>query len=244
MQMSTKRIFLIIVSFCLMSHSCFSQKETTGSTILFHGIVMDASTLAPISNTQILINNAFSYVSNTDGTFGFYVYRNDTVQFKHLGYKTTEWLVSDSLRSSEFNEGIFMHSDTLSIGEVIIVPRFTNLRSEIMNAPSREPATMNNARYNVAISGYQGRTTQGKLGDPASNYGFLRQRQKINAYEKGGIPSDMISGINPFLLLPAAYLLFHGVPEKPAPMEKELTPQEIEQINQKYLEYIQFKKQP
>jgi len=240
-----KRIFLFIVLFYLTVHSCFCQQiENKGATILFHGIIMDAATLAPVSNAQILINNAFSYVSNSDGTFGFYVYRNDTVKFKHLGYKTTLWLVSDSLKGSEFNAGIFMHSDTVSIGEVIIVPRLSNLRSEIMNAPSKEPATMNNARYNVAISGYQGRTTQGKLGDPSSNYGLLRQQQKINAYEKGGIPSDMISGINPFLLVPAAYLLIHGLPEKPAAMEKKLTNQEIEQINEKYLEYLKLKKQP
>jgi hypothetical protein len=205
---------------------------------------MDAITMVPVSNTQILINNAFSYVSNTDGTFAFYVLRNDTVLFKHLGYKATEWLVSDSLKGSEFNAGIYMHTDTVSIGEVIIVPHFTNLRSEIMNAPSRVTPEMDNARYNVAISGYQGRTTQGKLGDPASNYSLLRKRQNIDAYEKGGIPSDMISGINPFLLIPAAYLLFHGLPERPAPMEKKLTNQEIEQINEKYLEYIQLQDQP
>ncbi len=165
---------------------------------MFHGIVMDASTLAPVSNSQILINNAYSFISNIDGTFGFYVYRNDTVLFKHLGYKTSEWLVSDTLKSSEFNTGIFMQPDTVSIAEVIIVPRINNIMFDILNAPSKEPATMDNARYNVAISGYQGRTSMGKLGDPSSNYGYLRQEQKINAYEKGGIPSDMITGINPF----------------------------------------------
>ncbi len=240
-----KRILLFVVLIYLTASTGFCQQTgNKGSTILFHGIIMDAGTLAPVSNTQILINNAFSYVSNSDGTFGFYVYRGDTVKFKHLGFKTTLWLVSDSLKGNEFNAGIFMHSDTVSIGEVIIVPHLSNLRAEIMNAPSKEPATMNNARYNVAISGYQGRTTTGKLGDPSSNYGLLRQQQKINAYEKGGIPSDMISGINPFLLVPAAYLLIHGLPERAAPMEKRLTNQEIEQINEKYLEYLQLKKQP
>ncbi len=240
-----KRIFLFIVLFYLTILSCFCQQtENKGSTILFHGIIMDASTLAPISYAQILVNNAFSYVSNSAGTFGFYVYRSDTVKFQHLGYKTTTWFVSDSLKGREFNAGIFMHSDTVSIGEVIIVPRPSSLRLEIMNAPSKEPLIMKNARYNIAISGYQGRTTQGKLMDPSSNYGLLRQQQQINAYEKGGIPSDMISGINPFLLVPAAYLLIHGLPEKPAPMERELSNQEIEQIHQKYLEYLELKKQP
>jgi hypothetical protein len=240
-----KRILLFVVLIYLTASIGFCQQiGNKGSTILFHGIIMDASTLAPLSFAQIYINNTSSFISHSDGTFGFYVSRNDTVKFQHIGYKTTLWLVSDSLKNREFIAGIFMHPDTVSIGEVIIVPRLSNLRSEIMNAPSKEPPTMNNARYNVAISGYQGRTTTGKLGDPSSNYGLLRQQQRINAYEKGGIPSDMISGINPFLLVPAAYLLIHGLPEKAAPMERDLTNQEIEQINEKYLEYLQLKKQP
>jgi hypothetical protein len=234
--------FLIIFLFSFIFPCLGQQTGKAGSTILFHGIIMDASTLAPVSNARILVNNVFSYISESDGTFGFYVYRNDTVKFKHLGYKTTSWLVSDTLKGTQFNAGIFLHSDTVSIGEVIIVPKRSNIRSEILNAPSKEPATMNNARYNIALSGYQGRTTQGKLGDASSNYGLLRQQQKINAYEKGGIPSDMISGINPLLLLPAAYLLIHGLPEKPAAMERKLSNDEIEQINEKYLEYLELKK--
>jgi len=197
---------------------------------------MDASTFAPISNSQILINRNFTSVSGIDGTFAFFVNRSDTILFKHIGYKSTLFAVSDTLIGKDFVAGIYMKSDTVSIGEVVIVPRFTNLKSQILNAPSKVPATMNNARYNVAISAYQGRTTQGKLGDPATNYVYLRQRQKINAYEKGGIPSDQIAGISPLLLLPAAYLIIHGAPDKPAPYEYRLTNQELEQIQKKYLE--------
>jgi hypothetical protein len=101
---------------------------------------------------------------------------------------------------------------------------------------------MDNARYNVAISAYQGRTTQGKLGDPSANYDLIRERQKVNAYEKGGIPSDKIAGISPFLLVPAAYLLIHGVPEKTAPLEQKLTDQELDQIQKKYFESFKHQK--
>jgi hypothetical protein len=203
---------------------------------------MDTKTLYPISNSQIFINRSFSSVSNTDGTFTFTVNRNDSILFKHLGYKSVLLSVSDTLAGNDFVAGIYMNSDTLSIGEVVIVPRFTNLKSEIMNAPSKVPSIMDNARYNVAISAYQGRTTQGKLGDPAANYDLLRQRQKVDAYEKGGIPSDKMVGISPLLLIPAAYLLFHGLPEKPAPMQEKLTEQELNQIHKKYLESLNQQK--
>ena len=237
-----KRCFLFILISVFVYQLCLSQKnDDTGVRIMFHGIVMDANTLGAISNSQILINHNFTSVSSSDGTFAFFVNINDTVLFKHLGYKPTTLFVSDTLVGKDFNAGIYMKSDTVSIGEVVIVPRLLNLKSEIMNTPSRIPSTMDNARYNVAISGYQGRTTQGKLGDPSMNYGHIRQQQKTNAYEKGQIPSDQISGISPLLLLPAAYLLIHGAPSKPAPFEHKLTPQELEQIHKKYLEMQQQK---
>jgi len=200
--------------------------------------VMDASTFSPLANSQIDINRAFSSVSDEDGTFSFYVNRHDTVVFSSLGYKPVILYVSDTLTGREFNAGIYMHTDTLSIGEVVIVPRFTNLKSEILNARSKTPSTMENARYNVAVSAYQGRNSQNKLVDPADNYAHLRQKQKINAYEKGGIPSDQIVGISPLLLIPAAYLLIKGIQEKPAPLSPQLNDSDIDQIQKKYLETL------
>jgi hypothetical protein len=238
-----KRIFFFIIISVFAVHTCYCQEKANSEVkILFHGIVLDAKTLSPVSNSQILINSDFTSVSSGDGTFAFYVNRKDSVLFKHLGYKPTRFVVSDTLSGRDFIAGIYMQTDTLEIGEVIIVPRFTNLKSQILNAPSKVPPTMDNARYNVAISAYQGRTTQGKLGDPQSNYDLIRQKQKNDAYEKGGIPSDRIAGISPLLLIPAAYLLIHGPPEKPAPYEKKLTLQELDQIQRKYLESLKQEK--
>jgi hypothetical protein len=238
-----KHISLYIILYLLVIHSSFCQvKEYSGNRILFHGIVIDASTLSPISNSQILINRTFSSLSNNDGTFAFYVNRRDTVLFRHLGYKSTSMFVSDTLSGLEFVAGIYMQTDTLLIGEVVIVPRFINLKSEIMRTPGRVPSTFENARYNVAISAYQGRTTTGKLGDPVANYGYLHQKQKVDAQEKGGIPADQIAGIYPLMLLPAAYLLLHGSPEKPAPFKQSLTEQEIDQIQNKYMESLKQRK--
>ena len=203
---------------------------------------MDASTLEPVSNSQIMINNAFSSVSGVDGSFIFYVSRRDTVTFKSLGYKESVMHISDTLLGPEFIAGIYMSSDTLSIGEVIILPGYVNLKSDILNAKSKAPPGMENARYNVAISAYQGKNSQNILGDPQDNYAVISQRQKVDAFEKGGIPSDHIVGFNPLIFLPAAYLLLHGMPENPAPLNPQLTDQEVSQIQKKYLETRQQRK--
>jgi hypothetical protein len=189
-----------------------------------------------------MINSVFSSVSGDDGTFAFYVNRNDTVLFKRLGYKSTVMYVSDTLIGREYIAGIYMNSDTLAIGEVVIVPRFTNLKSEIMNAKSKTPSTFGNARYNVAVSAYQARNSQGTLGNPTDNYSLLSQKQKVDAFERGGIPSDKIAGLSPLLLLPAVYLLIKGVPEKPVPYKSRLTDQELDQMNKKYFESLKQRK--
>jgi hypothetical protein len=208
---------------------------------LIRGQVMDAFTMDPISNSQIKINNEFSSLSKDDGSFSFYVHRYDTVTFSSLGYKPSLLFISDSLAGHEYVAGIFMNSDTVSIGEVIIVPGYRNLKYDILHSKPSEPTGMSNARYNVAVSAYQGKTSQNVLGDPQNNYAVISQKQKIDAFEKGGIPSDQMVGLNPLILVPAAYMLLHGMPEKPPPMSQEVSESEMEQVYKKYLESIQQK---
>jgi len=213
------------------------MKENPQDKILFRGIVIDASTLAPVSNSQIMINNVFSAISGVDGSFFFYVQRSDTVVFRSLGYKESVLHINDTLSGREFITGIYLNSDTLSIGEVIIVPGYTNLKSEILNAKSKVPANMDNARYNVAVSAYQGKNSAGILGNPDENYAAINQKRKIDAFEKGGIPSNNIAGINALLLIPAAaYLLLNGLPGNTTPYKPQLTDQEVVQLHKKYLE--------
>jgi hypothetical protein len=238
-----KRIVLIFSSIFIFFYSGLSQiKENSDNKILFRGLIMDATDFSPVSNAQIMINNAFSTVSGVDGSFLFYVNRNDTVTFRSLGYKESEMHISDTLRGAEFIAGIYLNTDTLAIGEVVIVPSYTNLRSEILNSKSKAPATMDNARYNVAVSAYQGKNSQNILGDPQDNYALLNQRQKIDAFEKGGIGSEHIVGFNPLIFLPAAYLLIHGLPENAAPMKPQITQKEIDQIQKKYFETLKQRK--
>jgi hypothetical protein len=124
---------------------------------------------------------------------------------------------------------------------VIIMPRYPYLRSDILRAPTQSNPELENAKYNMAISAYQGRIAISTLGDPASNYAILHQKQAIDASEKGGIPSDRMVGLSPLSLIGVAYLLMHGLPEKPEPMKSSLTPQELDKINRKYLESLKKK---
>ena len=73
---------------------------------------------SPIPNSQIIMNRRSVSISGNDGTFVFYVNINDTVVFQSLGYKSVTMVISDTLKGKEFVAGIYLNSDTLSIGEV------------------------------------------------------------------------------------------------------------------------------
>lgn len=228
---------LISIIIAFVFNSVFSQdKDNTAIRILFQGKVFDAGSLLPLTDTRLSVNDKFASVSRADGSFAVYLNVNDTLAFNRIGYRPAMMVISDTLVGKQYIAGIFMTADTLDIGEVIIVPRNSSLRSEIMYSRSKTSPEIENARNNVAVSAYQGRTTTGKLGDPASNYQVLRQQQKINAFEKGGIPSDRIAGISPFMLLPAAYLLFNGFPERPASFSPDISDDELDRIMEEYLE--------
>jgi hypothetical protein len=229
----------LILSMVLINSTCgFSQAVINQERImLFSGIVRDARTLEPLPDAQIKIGRSFVSTSDEEGTFALRVNRKDTIVFSLLGYQPAYYYVTDTLAGNDFAVGVYMNTDTLSIGEVVIIPRIQSLKYDIFKTPPASPE-MENAKYNMAISAYQGRMAMTKLGDPESNYTVIQQKRLRDASEKGMIPSDRIVGFSPFMLIGVAYLLLNGLPEKPVPMKSGLNRQELDQIHKKYLETI------
>jgi hypothetical protein len=241
-----KSTCLTILLLLIIAGPCFSQVTSVRpqKQLQLTGIIRDASTLEPLENSQITINGRYRVSSDETGSFSLQVNRRDTVIFSLLGYKDETLILSDTLAGPEFVAGVYMNSDTLSIGEVVIIPRLRSLKSDILKAPVYSTPELENARYNLEVAAYQGRVTTGSLGDPSSNYSLLRDRFRTNAYEKGTIPSDRMVGISPLMVVPIIYLLMNGLPERPSPMGSKLTKEELEKIHKQYLENSGKKTRP
>lgn len=233
----TTRFFLSFIMMVFLTGSAWGQMQQEKNRILFRGVVIDAESGARLGGSQVYINGALSGKSRDDGTFSFFAVKNDSVRFTRLGYKPRIYIVPDTLRTQEVLTGVFLSPDTIDIGEVLIIPRLPSLSNVVMQSTEQE-RLLGNARNNISTAAYQGRTGQNKLGDPSMNYELIRQKQKVEAYERGGIPSDKIAGISPFMLLPAAYLLIHGLPEKPEAPEPHISGREIEELNRLFKESL------
>ena len=111
-----------------------------------------------------------------------------------------------------------------------IIPRLGNIRAEIMAdrpAPSQE---MINASNNIRMGVYQGLTTQPDLGDPLVNYELLRQTQRMEAYEKGQIPSGQMVGLSPLILIPLIQRLASGPPVDHVPPAPHISARDLEHL--------------
>lgn len=220
---------------CLATKPVVAQEKTENELMLIHGVVFDAISRRTMSNVHYIVSDSTGGATNQEGKFSAYLYRGDTIKFSYVGYSDFYLSLGDTLTGRSYVAGVFMESDTVSAGEVIVIPRMGDLMSEFRNSQAKESQELMNARANLEIATYQGLTGAPKLGDPGTNYELIKQKQIITAYEKGGIPSDRMLGINFITLLPAAvYLMSKGLPEKPAPPDPYVSDREIERMIETY----------
>jgi len=219
-------IITIFLSFCLAARLSGQQP----SVILFHGIILDSETRQPLYGTHYIIGGRSTGSADVRGMVSFYAHPYDTVRFTCIGYKDALMVITDTLYAKEYTAGIFMTADTLIIPDVVVIPRLGNLRTEMLSKNAVPDQEAVNAVNNIKISTYQGLTGVNKLGDPDSNYELLRNQQRIDAIEKGGIPSSAMVSFSPFTLISMLYFIAKGPPEEPQAPQPYISPREIQQI--------------
>ncbi len=198
--------------------------------ILFHGVILDADSRQPLTGAHYMIRGRTAGAADSRGMFSLYARFHDTITFTSVGYKEHHMTVQDTLHAREYVAAIYLTSDTLMIGEVVVIPRIGNIRAEIM---SERPATgqeLINATNNLRLSAYQGLVNASKLGDPASNYELIRQKQRYEAYEKGQIPASKMVSLSPLTLIPLIYILAKGLPEEPEAPAPYISAREMESL--------------
>jgi len=198
--------------------------------ILFHSVILDADTRQPLTGTHYRITGGRAGAADSRGMISFYAHFHDTVTFTCVGYKDYRMTVHDTLRAREYVAGIYLSSDTLMIAEVVVMPRLGNIRAEIMSEHPAAGQELINATNNLRLSAYQGLVNASRLGDPATNYELLRQKQRYEAYEKGQIPSSQMVAVSPLTLIPLIYILAVGLPEDPEPPVPYISAREMEHL--------------
>ena len=226
---SSAAILFLLIQWLLPLQAAFAQQS---GPILFHGVVFDAVTREPLPDAHWKVSGRSAGAADSRGMFSLYAQRNDTVTFTCIGYRHFNMTVRDTLRAREYTAGIYLTADTTMIPAVVVIPRLGNIRAEIMSERPSQNQEVINATNNLRMAVYQGLTNAPELGDPASNYELLRQKQRTDAYEKGQIPSSQMVGLSPLTLIPLIYMLAVGPPEDPKPPAPHISAREMDYLRQ------------
>lgn len=113
---------LILLAAILCSNRLFSQEENE-ELIQFSGVVVSIDSLNPVPFSTVLVKNTSRGTSSDYyGYFSLVTKRGDTIQFSSVGYKTSYFVVADSLPPGRYSLIHSLQPDTIDIDLVEVFP--------------------------------------------------------------------------------------------------------------------------
>lgn len=229
---------IALFCFVLATEKLNAQKIRTDS-LFFTGAVMDQEELSPLPYAHYRVNNKKAGTSNAFGRFSFWVNAGDTIQYSYVGYQNVQVVVSDSLKQDSYLFGVFMAKDTVSLQEVLILPRFGNFREAFINAKVNTPEYVR-AKNNVNSATYEALTKRPEKMDAKANTDLLIKQHVIENEHKVMVPQDMVAGVSTLRTLPEVQRLKRKKSMKIP--DNLVTDKEINTLKQMYRYGIKEKK--
>lgn len=128
-----KKINLLLFLGCWMYTLGLAQ-GLAEEEIRFSGVVINSATTQPVPDVNCRDGER---VTTTDlmGRFVINILKGDTIYFTHIGYKSYEIVVPDTLAGGEYMLAVFLSSDTINLPEVVVRRRYgEQARQYRMNA--------------------------------------------------------------------------------------------------------------
>jgi hypothetical protein len=192
------RILSIFLFVQLLSQISFTQTRVDSLQLIqLSGVVVNEEDLTPLPYTTLYDRTQRrGVISDYYGFFSTVVLPGDTLLFSSFGFKTSTYVVPDTLRDSRYSIIHVMQKDTVNLPEVTVYPW-----------PSREDF----ARYFVNMQPYDDalRRAQRELsgetlafvaarldGDASLAYGNVSNQRNTRLYTNGQLPANNL--LNPY----------------------------------------------
>lgn len=175
----------------------FSVRGQNQDLIQFSGIVVSGDDLKPVPYTNIIIKNTYrGTVSDFYGFFSFVAKESDTLEFSCLGFKTSEYIVPDTLHSNKYSLIQILRTDTFLLKETVIRPWPTQEQFHEafirLNIPDDD---LERAKRNLARAEMKERMEQSGM-DGSMNYKYAMQQKQSQLYYVGQYaPNNLLNPI-------------------------------------------------
>ncbi len=189
-------VFLCVSCLLFVSKNANSQvKDTT--LIQLSGVVVAESTLDPMPFTTVFnISARRGVISDYYGYFSFVVQPLDTIYFSFYGYKTSRYIVPDTLTETSYNVIHIMAEDTLNLPTVTVYPwpskedfarAFVEMDpyEDALRRAQRELSGENLAFYAARLET-----------DAGASFGNAMNQRNTQIYTTGQLPSNNL--FNPY----------------------------------------------
>ncbi len=193
-----KAIFISIFLFLLCHDFGFAQKRPINEKdlIQFSGVVVSADSLQPIPFTNVIIRNARrGTMTDFFGFFSFVAMKGDTIDFQYVGFKTSSYLIPDSLTERHYSIIQILVRDTINLKEAVIYPWPT--KDEFKRAfveLKLSDDDLKRAQRNIELASMKEIQDQVSY-DGSMNYKMSEQQRQTQLYTAGQYRS--ISLLNP-----------------------------------------------
>ncbi len=192
---------LSIVALALVFNSltAFSQSPGGEDTLLIQlsGVVVESEELEPMPYTTVFDKTQRrGVIADYYGYFSLVVLPGDTLYFSYYGYKTSTFVVPDTLNENRYSIIHMMHKDTVNLPAVEVYPW-----------PSREDfarAFLDMKPYDDALRRAQRQLSGESLAfiaarlesDASLSYAYSRNQQYTMLYTNGQLPANNL--LNPY----------------------------------------------
>lgn len=129
------------------------QDPLQPAATIIRGSILDAADFQPIPNVNIYVRHGYGTASNENGYFELPCHLADTIIFSCVGYQRVTFPVPDSLIGRSRVVGIVMQTDTVLLGEVVVLPFITyaQLKYEVANMQPDENISLAISNVDFAV---------------------------------------------------------------------------------------------
>lgn len=129
------------------------QDPLQPAATIIRGSILDAVDFQPIPNVNIYVRHGYGTASNENGYFELPCHLADTIIFSCVGYQWVTFPVPDSLIGRSRVLGIVMQTDTVLLGEVVVLPfiTYTQLKYEVANMQPDENISLAISNVDIAV---------------------------------------------------------------------------------------------
>ena len=187
----------IFTLFLLLLTTVVFAQEDDSDLIQFSGVVLDGDSLTPVPFANIIEKNSNNgTTSDYYGYFSFVAQKGDSIHFSSVGYKTSVYVIPDTLSTKRYSLIQLLTNDTFLLQEHVVYPwpskeqfkeAFMNLR-----VPDND---LERARRNLAQAEMRDRLLNTPIQDGSINFKLGQNQRNAQLYRAGQYPSYTI--LNP-----------------------------------------------